>query len=146
MTGQTGSNAMRVGILVVIATALLYAGFVFLGGRVGHKGKHYFVSLTDAGGIVKGTRVSMAGVHIGEVEDVELKNPRLVMVKLEIEPEYKIPEGSIAEIPTQFISLGETGMVIEPPAKIMGEAPEGSILVGRHPGPLEGILPDSRTT
>ena len=146
MTRQTGSSAARVGILVVIATVLLYAGWAFLGGRMGKHGKHYFVSLSDAGGVVKGTRVSMAGVHIGEVEKVELQNPRLVMVRLEIEPGFPIPEGSVAEIPTQFISLGESGMVIEPPVEIRGEAVEGSVLIGRHPGPLEGFFPDSKTT
>ena len=146
MTSQTGASAARVGILVIIATVLLYASFGFLGGRLGHRGKHFFVSLSDAGGVVKGTRVSMAGVHIGEVSDVKLENPRLVMVKLEIEPGYPIPDGSVAEIPTQFISLGESGMVIVPPVEIKGEAVEGSVLIGRHPGPFEGIFPDSRTT
>ena len=57
----------------------------------------------------------MSGVHIGEVEDVDLISPRQVKIELSINRKYKIPAGSEAEIPTQFISLGESGMVIVPP-------------------------------
>ena len=146
MTRQTGVSTVRVGILVLIATLLLYAGFVFLGGNMGKHGKHFFVAMLDAGGVVKGTRVSMAGVHIGEVDDVKLINPRMVMVELDIEQRYHIPADSTAEIPTQFISLGESGMVIVPPEQIRGDLREGSTILGRHPGPLDSIFPDSRTT
>ncbi|MHB8636226.1 MAG: MlaD family protein [Fimbriimonadaceae bacterium] len=147
MTRHPGASAVRVGILVVIATVLLYVGYIFLGGQFARRDdKKYFVQMSDAGGVVQGTRVSMAGVHIGEVEHVKLQNPRLVLVELAIERRYSIPAGSEAEIPTQFISIGEAGMVIVPPTVIGGEMPEGSVMQGHHPGPLEGIFPDTKTT
>lgn len=146
MTSQTGTSAVKVGLLVIVAAVLMYAGFVFLGGRLAKQGKKYFVHMSDAGGVVKGTRVAMAGVHIGEVTDVKLLNPRSVRVELSIDHDYSIPAGSVAEIPTQFISIGEAGMVIVPPDLIAGDLPVGSIIEGRHPGPLDNLFPDSKTT
>ncbi len=146
MTKQTVSSTARVGILVIVAGVLLYGAFIFLGGRLEHHGNKYFVQMGDAGGVVKGTRISMSGVRIGEVVDVELTDPRHVKLTIEIEKRYKIPAGSTAEIPVQFISIGDAGMVIIPPEAITGDLEPGSSIIGRHPGALDNIFPDSKTT
>lgn len=143
---QAIPNAAKVGLLVIVATALLYAVVVFLGGRFARHGKTFYVHMEDGGGVTKGTRVTMAGVRIGEIEDIKLLNPRSVLLTLEIGDDFNIPAGSTAVVPTSFISLGDTGLIIVPPLTIAENLEPGSRIEGSHPGPLDNIFPNTQET
>jgi ABC-type transporter Mla subunit MlaD len=139
MNSRPVPSAVKVGALVVVASALMYAALHFLGGHFLKHGQTFYVSMSDAGGMGKGTRVSMAGVRIGEVEDVKLENPHLVLIELDIMDDVHIPAGSTAEIPSSFISIGDAGLTIKPPKDIIANLPVGSTLQGSHPSAIGSL-------
>src|SRR4051812_19935172 len=97
------STAAGVGVVVVVAAAILVASFVLLE-SAGVIGNTYpvLVDFPDAQGVTKGTDVRLAGVKIGEVEDVSLSPGNRALLKLRILQKYTIPRDA-------DIQLGSSG-------------------------------------
>src|SRR5436189_2610449 len=98
----------KVGIFVFVGLALL-AALVVQFGRLGEGFKTYYtvtVRFTDAGGLLKGTDVLLAGARIGKVAGGPklLKEGDSVAVPLKIYDYIKIPEG------TKF-TVGSSGLL-----------------------------------
>lgn len=65
------ANEARVGIVVVLALALLTGGYFFLRG-IGLRSDNYYMRLNGAATIATGNDVRLQGVKIGQVRDVTL--------------------------------------------------------------------------
>lgn len=82
---STRTSAVAVGLLVVASLAAVIIGVAFsnrgIGSGPGTYGLH--ASFDDVTGIATGTKVTIAGVRVGEVEHLELKGQR-VDVKLRL--------------------------------------------------------------
>lgn len=137
-------NAGKVGVLVVAFAAMLYAAYGFLGQRFfGAVTQPFTVSFSDAGGVTPGTKVLMAGVSIGLVKSITLASPTEAKVELAIDPKVRIPEGTVASIPTSLTGIGETAVILVPGQGPTALAP-GSIIKGSKSGPLDSFLPNSK--
>ncbi len=136
-------SAAKVGALLVVFVILVLGSYAILGRSVlSRHRKTYFVSMTDAGGLLVGTRVLMAGVQIGTVDKIALAGPHQAQLTIHLNDGTKVPEGSEAVIQGSLIGLGDTPLEIVAPAVTGGELPEESTLPGRKAGPLDSMLPD----
>jgi len=108
------SRQALVGLFVIVGAVALFGIFYFLGDfwtrSQGYKiGAHF----PSASGLHRAAIVSMSGVNIGAVDDVELEPDYTVDVILAIKPGYEIPKDS------RFFILapltGEPSVIIQPP-------------------------------
>ena len=69
------SQAAKIGLFVVVTAGAGYLVFRTIGGSVG-AGKGYVVHayLKDATGLAKHSRVAIAGIPVGQIEDIRLEN------------------------------------------------------------------------
>jgi ABC-type transporter Mla subunit MlaD len=140
-------SAAKVGLLVVVFVALLVGAYAVLGKSLfGKASDTYYAMFQDASGLAESTPVLMAGVKIGAVDKVELSGPKLARVTFKVDKGTTIPTGSVASVSSPLIGLGDTPMSILTPTNIAGNLSPGATLSGTKAGPLDDILPDSKTT
>lgn len=137
-------GAWKVGLLVVVFVGLLVGAYQFLGRSFfAPKTTDYFAEVSDVSGVNVGAPVLLAGVKIGSVSKVELKNPKLARLTLAIEGGNRIPAGSTVSVPTPLLGFGDNPVYVVPPAVLAGgDASAGSTLSGTRLGAFEGILPN----
>src|SRR5437660_3039697 len=121
------STAAGVGVVVVAAAAILVAAYVLLQ-SAGVIGNTYpvRVEFDNAQGVTKGTDVQMAGVKIGDVEDVTLAPDNRALLTLRIKQKYQLP-------PHAEIRLASTGLLTTPIVAFIPPQP-GPVEPGRRQG------------
>ena len=135
------STAAGVGEVVVAAAASLVAAYVLLQ-SAGVIGNTYpvRVEFDNAQGVTKGTDVQMAGVKIGDVEDVTLAPDNRALLTLRIKQKYQIP-------PHAEIRLASTGLLTTPIVAIIPpqQGPvERGVLQGTAPPTLDQLMPQAQ--
>ena len=89
------SHVARVGLILTIAAVLLGGGFYVLAGGYARMNSYTLsVVFENALGLQRGSKVRMAGVDIGMVDDISLDPENRARLKLVIDRRYRIPEGS----------------------------------------------------
>jgi phospholipid/cholesterol/gamma-HCH transport system substrate-binding protein len=132
------SSEIKVGIAIVIAVAVFFAGLRFFQDLPIFRDSYTMqAQFEDAGGIVSGNPVRMKGVSIGTVQSVVLdQETQLVEVRFRVNEGVQIPEGSYAEV-TGFSALSGVRLSIVPgpssnpalpPNATLSEPPKGDIL------------------
>lgn len=141
-------GAWKVGLLVVVFVGLLVGAYQFLGrSLLAAKTTPLYAEVPDATGVNIGAPVLMAGVKVGQVEKIELSNPKLAKLTFAMNEDARIPDGSIVQVPTPLLGIGDNPVMIMPPAKVSGSyVATGATLSGTKLGAFEGILPDLSTT
>jgi phospholipid/cholesterol/gamma-HCH transport system substrate-binding protein len=96
-----------VGIFVVAGiVAMVYLSITLGDVEIfGRKGYAVYAVFDSASGLREGAAVEMAGVEIGKIEKVQLKD-FLSLIEMRIDPDVKIPEDTIASIRTSGL-IGE---------------------------------------
>lgn len=98
-----------IGLLVIVASALLIWGYFWLTGQpLGERGYHVVVTMPNAGGLDRGDRVTMSGVEVGVVRSIELAGPSRVVARLWVQHDVELPRDSRALLQ----SVGVFGDVI----------------------------------
>lgn len=129
--GSTG----RVGLAVVLAIVLFVAMYFFFNDYgISNSTYNLDVLYNDATGASKGVPVELAGVEIGHVDDVTLRD-QLALVRLKIKKTYSIPVGSKFRITSPLLG-GPGAIAVTPPlgsnmASGAFLAP-GSVIDGEH--------------
>ena len=109
-------NETKVGVLTVVALALLIIGFNFL------KGKDIFNSTTKVyavfsklGSLAKANEVKINGLTVGTVYDMEEtdKNVSGIKVTISLTRDVNIPSNSVAYITAPLGGLGSSSIIIE---------------------------------
>lgn len=93
-------NEIRIGILAVVALLLLVGGVRFLQG-VSLFGNAYVLTATfeTADGVAEGTPVTVRGISVGRVEDVDLGTAEEgVRVRMRIQEDVQLTEGTTASV------------------------------------------------
>lgn len=90
-----------IGVLAVTAGLIIRTGY--FSSKVA-----YYTYLESANGINTGTRVQMAGLNVGWVEDVELVAPNKVSITLEVLEKYapRLREGTVVQVVRPYV-LGD---------------------------------------
>lgn len=126
---KTLGNAGQVGLVAVVAAALLIILINFLRGTATANNTYAFdVLFDDARGVTPETPVSLAGVQIGKVEKVSLTPTQKADLRLQIKDTYKIPLGSRFAIVTPL--LGQSGTVTVLPPSDAASRPRDNIRDG----------------
>jgi phospholipid/cholesterol/gamma-HCH transport system substrate-binding protein len=113
MAENGAARYIRTGIFLLAAAGLMFTVVMLLGrsGSIFRSRATLYAEFIDTSGLVVGAPVRLAGINIGEVNDILLsKDPRMrrVIVKLRIDPGYltRIREDSIAQLTTRGL-LGD---------------------------------------
>jgi phospholipid/cholesterol/gamma-HCH transport system substrate-binding protein len=115
---KMSKNETVVGIIIFTALVLLFLGLMWLQNyRIRGRGYYLVVHFEEVSGLTRGDPVTIAGLHIGMVQDMKLEG-RKVSVSLRIEGKRSLPRGSIAVIKSQGV-MGERYVDI-----IMGNSSE----------------------
>jgi phospholipid/cholesterol/gamma-HCH transport system substrate-binding protein len=108
------NNETKVGILAVVALALLITGFNFLKGKnIFNHSSYIYAIFTDLGSLEKSNPVKINGLPIGTVYalDPSDKNVSGIVVKINLTKDVNIPKNSVAFISASL--LGSSNIVIE---------------------------------
>ena len=105
-------------IWVNVAVFLGLAGLLIFWGATGlvfqkGGGRTFTVNFTDASGLLSRNDVTMRGVPVGQVSDVELMRGGLAHVTVALEPGISVPSGTWAEI-TRRSPIGDMTLELSP--------------------------------
>ncbi|HEV8456358.1 MAG TPA: MlaD family protein [Gemmatimonadales bacterium] len=97
MRRRKGSE-LATGALVLVAGAVAVWGYFWLTSQpLGHGGYPLVVQLTDAGGLERGDRVRLAGVEVGTVRHVGLRDGA-VLADITVDRDLSLPRDSRASL------------------------------------------------
>jgi phospholipid/cholesterol/gamma-HCH transport system substrate-binding protein len=108
------NNETKVGILAVVALALLITGFNFLKGKnIFNHSSYIYAVFSDLGSLEKSNPVKINGLPIGTVYalDPSDKDVSGIVVKINLTKDVNIPKNSVAFISASL--LGSSNIVIE---------------------------------
>lgn len=130
---DAGARHARVGIFVIVGIVSFFLVLFLLTDPGTFRGRYdVFTSLADAGGVRNGDPIMMRGVIIGRVSGFEMTQEGRVTVRLEIEGEWDIPEGSSTELAGAGLFGGRTVEILP------GEGPRPVEAGDTIPGVDEG--------
>lgn len=123
------SREVLIGILTV---GLAAGGLHHLHQRERAAGLRFRLSFDDAGGLKAGDTVFLAGVDVGEVQDVDLTPDRKVQVSLRLSDRFKqhVATESQFMIASDKFLFGKKAIVVMPPAGPGTPVREGQVLKG----------------
>ena len=133
----------RVGLVVLIASAVFYGLFVFLRNGLTQKNSYQiYVTFKDASGLVKGVDVNMAGVPIGKVDDIKLTSNVDAYLTLSIKKPNTIPAGSKFIVSLSPLADVGTLAVIPPPGarEDLASLPPGTKVQGSTVADMNSTL------
>lgn len=142
---ETRANYVWVGAITLMLLALLAAFFVWLVQLGGGARNEYDIFFPQSvGGLAKGSQVTFQGVYAGEVEKIELwrKDPSFVRVRVSLDDEIPILEGTSATISASFtgVSTISLGGAVKGAPPITEPGPEGVPVIPAERGGLGEIL------
>jgi phospholipid/cholesterol/gamma-HCH transport system substrate-binding protein len=147
---------LKTGLVIIIAFILLAVGILQVGGRTSFFTKRYtlFVRLENSFGLKVGSNVRLAGIEVGNVEDILLpSNPsdKQIIIKLKVQKKYmdRIRQDSFVTIRTMGllgdkyldISVGSPQYAVLPPGSVLNNVQGtqlSSVIAGAASG-LEGV-------
>jgi phospholipid/cholesterol/gamma-HCH transport system substrate-binding protein len=137
------SIEVKVGILILTATALL-AAFILVMGGINFEPKYsMFVDFDNPGGIQAGAPVKIAGVKIGKVSEIQYRGSApsptgtrqtLVRLKIQVEKKYQpgIHDNAIFYVTSSSV-LGEQYLAVDPGSSDRDVLSENAIVRGIDP-------------
>jgi phospholipid/cholesterol/gamma-HCH transport system substrate-binding protein len=135
-------NEVLVGVLLTAATVVGVLGTLWLV-RGGLSSGYPLYTITPWGaGLTQGQPVLLAGAKIGYVSDVELQQNGTLLVALNINKQYRVPQGSKATVKPVGL-FGDQSIAITPDYRrpITAYVPPGDTLPGGPPAvQLDQIL------
>ena len=139
------SNETKVAILAIVAIALFYWGFSFIRGKnVLSTSNIYFVEYEDINQLKMSSPVLVNGFQVGYVADINLKpdNHEIIVVKLDLRKDIKVPTNTMAVIiTTGFMGGKAVDLIYETPCEVAGNCAEsGAYLEGSTLGMLSSMV------
>jgi phospholipid/cholesterol/gamma-HCH transport system substrate-binding protein len=119
---MTISKETKVGILALVSFVILYLGFNFLKGQDFFSPENqYTVIYNNVEGLTAANQVSLSGMKVGQVKQVELIAGNKVKVTLSIRKDLPLPQGTKAVLSSDGLlggklvrlEMGEGGKFIE---------------------------------
>ena len=141
---------IKIAILAIITMALSFWGYTFIKGKnLLSKSNVFYVEYSDVGMMLASTPVLKNGFQVGTVVELFLKpgNPEIVVAKLDIRKEIKVPKDAQAVILTTGI-MGGKAVALEYNEECIGEncAKSGDYLKGTSKGMLGSMMEPEELT
>jgi phospholipid/cholesterol/gamma-HCH transport system substrate-binding protein len=126
-------DEVLVGVFITAALLVGVFGSLWLARRGFGGGYQMHTQFPWGAGLKTGQQVLLAGIGVGYVDQVELKPNGWLDVRLEIEEEYRIPQGTTATIvATGF--FGDQAVRLTPDSLLMRGLPAGAPVPVMEPG------------
>lgn len=125
-----GARELRVGVFVILGLVGFITVLFLMTNPATFRGRYMLTThVEDAQGLRKGDAVQMRGINIGRVHRFDLDGSG-VLITLEIEGEWRVAEGSRAELKTSgvlggvvvSVTPGQGERLLEPMEQIPGDA------------------------
>lgn len=106
-------NEVLVGILLTVATIIGVMGTIWLVRGGLSSGYPLYAVFNWGAGLKKGQPVLLAGVTVGYVADVELREDGTLFVSLRVRDQYRVPEGTKATVKAVGV-FGDQAIALTP--------------------------------
>jgi phospholipid/cholesterol/gamma-HCH transport system substrate-binding protein len=124
------ANEVRVGVTLTVAGLLLVVGILWLGGfSLGESRYGFSIMFTEVSGLVAGDKVTVAGLHAGDILSLKLAPFGKVIAEVEVDSDIKIPIDS-------RISVASYGLI---GAKVISVIPGGSDVYVEEGTVVQGV-------
>lgn len=140
------TREILIGLILVVSLAILFVGIDFLKGiNVFKSSNLYYVSFTDVSGLSEAAPVTLNGMKVGQITDLQYdyENPGHVLVEINLDSEVKLPKGT-SMVKTASL-LGMSGLAIDMAAGNVyyerGDKLEGKSQEDMLAGIAENVLP-----
>jgi phospholipid/cholesterol/gamma-HCH transport system substrate-binding protein len=148
------SIEVKVGILILVALALLGGFVVIMGGLSFEPTYTVYVDFDNPGGLQSGAPVKIAGVKVGKVKELQFRGGEIdpatqkpvapIRVVANIEKRYKkaVHDNARFYVTAQGV-LGELFLAVEPGSNDRPELQDGAVMQGVSPPRLDLLLAES---
>lgn len=130
-------SIIKTGIYVSLAFVILIWGLSYLkGSNIFNKGNRYVAVYSRLEGLSEGSPVMISGYRIGSVNKIKFKDNGCqlkIIADMEIDSEFKIPQGSVAKIVSVDI-MGTKGVEISRPAEFSSYHQSGDTIASGFDG------------
>ncbi len=109
------TKEVKIGLAGIIAVAVLFFGIKFLKGINMLKAtNYYYVEFENVAGLTKSSPVYANGYGIGIVRDItyNYQRPGHVIVEIEVDKEFRMPEGSSGELVTEMLGTIKMNLLL----------------------------------
>jgi phospholipid/cholesterol/gamma-HCH transport system substrate-binding protein len=134
---------VKVGVFVLVALALIIAGSLWIAGGSLFAARHvpFDVMLAESGGVIAGDRVRVAGVAVGRINDVVLRQEQKwpVLMKISIKEEIQLHQDASAVIASSGL-LGTSFLEIDPGSPGAPPLAPGSEIEGRSAAGMDAAF------
>ena len=104
-----------VGIVIAVALIVVIAGSLWLARGGLSKGYALYAKFPWSSGLKQGQPVLLAGVNVGYVDEVELRQDGTVLTTFRVGKSYKVPQGTVATVVPNGI-FGDMAVALTPKA------------------------------
>lgn len=114
------TKEVKIGLAGIIAVAVLFFGIKFLKGINMLKAtNYYYVEFENVAGLTKSSPVYANGYGIGIVRDItyNYQRPGHVIVEIEVDKEFRMPEGSSGELVTEMLGTIKMNLLLNKDAQ-----------------------------
>ena len=127
-------NEVLVGILLTIATIVGVVGTIWLVRGGLQSGYPLYARFRWGENLRNGQPVLLAGVNVGYVENVELRDDGTLFVSMRVNDEYKVPQGTTATVQAVGI-FGDAAIALRPQGPNRLKIAEGDTVPTGTPAP-----------
>ena len=142
---------LAVGAFILIGLALFTIGLFMIGNRHEAFAEHFtvYTDLAHLSGISKGSRVQVAGMGAGQVEEIRIPSSPAFKFRLKLRLEEKLHglmrTDSVVTIGTEGV-VGDTFVMIEPGSAAAPAVPVEGVLRSKEPTELADLLDQAKGT
>lgn len=104
-----------VGLVIAVAMIVVIAGSLWLARGGLSKGYALYAKFPWSAGLKQGQPVLLAGVNVGYVDEVELRQDGTVLTTFRVGKSYKVPQGTVATVVPNGI-FGDMAVALTPKA------------------------------
>ena len=116
-----------VGIVMAVAILVAIVGSLWLARGGLSKGYPLYAKFPWSSGLKQGQPVLLAGVNVGYVDEVELRQDGTVLTTFRVGKEYKVPQGTTATVVPNGI-FGDMAIALTPKAPNPQSIPRGDTI------------------
>lgn len=136
-----------IGVLVILALAILFFGINFLKGVNIFKAANYFyATYSDVAGLAQSAPVTLNGYKIGIVREIsyDYERPGNITVELSLDKKLRLPHGSKAVVACDILGTASVNLVLGNPADgfyAVGDTVESSTNPGMLAALSDNLMP-----
>jgi len=142
------TREVKIGIMVIAAIFVLFAGLNFLKGTdIFSSANNYYTTYDNIGGLVPSSPVYVKGFKVGQVEQViyDFSKEKSFVIKISVSKDIKLPKGTLVQLYDEGLMGGKALQLVFAPIKatqtmfVSGDTIDSQVSVGLM-GQLAGDL------